>query len=151
MGAAPAYQYSYPEPEPSVAPQPRVRVIPGGRPYSKQLSSTTLLAVRFFAAALFVFIFLGFIRVGLHVATVETGISADREAGRVESARALGHQAESRERYLSNPGYLRTEAAKLKMAEPSNLVVIELPEDIVQTDGDGRLSLLLSLRVAAQK
>ncbi|MCL1798820.1 MAG: hypothetical protein FWG23_03680 [Eggerthellaceae bacterium] len=134
-----------------VVPQPRVQVIPGGRPHSKQLSSTTLFAVRLFAAVLFVFIFLGFVRVGLHAATVETGISADRWAGKVESARAFGHQVESRERYLSNPGYLSTEAAKLKMAEPDNLVVIDLPDDIVQTDGDGCLSLLLSLRVAAQK
>ena len=150
-GAAPAYQYSYPE---RLAPRsPRVRVIPGsGQQWQARSLSPALVAfARLVAVVLVVFALLGLLRIGLASATVTTALSAEEVAAKIESARSQGNELEVREGYLSNPTYLKLEAAKLHMGTSDTPTVIMLSEDRVKTDEAGGLSLALSLKaVVAQ-
>ena len=147
-GAAPAYKYSYPEREMPRAP--RIQVIPGSGQQERRsyLSPGLVTFAKFLAVAFVVFALFGFARIWLSSATVTTALSSEEVAGKIENARSYGSELEVREGYLSNPTYLRVEAAKLNMGAANNQAAIMLPEDIVKTDESGSLSLSLSLQAA---
>lgn len=146
--AAPAYRY------PERAPQraPRIQVVPGkGRPTApKTLPSSAVLFARIVAVFFIVFALLGFVRIGLASATVTTAVATEDITTQIDSARSTGNELEVRESYLSNPTYLRSEATKLNMSEPTETGSLTLPADVVITDSAGNLSLSGSLKAATQ-
>ena len=52
---------------------------------------------------------------------------------------------------MSNPTNLQRETEGLGMVPATEIAAITLPEDVVQTDADGNLSLSKSLAVAASQ
>ncbi|MCL2889002.1 MAG: cell division protein FtsL [Eggerthellaceae bacterium] len=150
-GAAPAYTNSYPER--SSPRQPRIQVIPGGTPHKwvSYLSPASVFLVKVLAAVILCFALLGFAQVWLVSQTVSTAVAAENLSKKIESARSFGSELDIRVGSLSEPSYVKKEAASLNMVPESDPVAIVLAEDIVTTDADGNLSLSLSLRAAARR
>ncbi|MGI6105773.1 MAG: cell division protein FtsL [Raoultibacter sp.] len=146
--AAPAYR------QPERAPQqsPRIRVVPGrGTPQAPDtLPSSVITLAKLFAVILVVFALLAFLRIGMASATVTTAVAADEISAEIEGLRSQGSNLEVAESNLSNPTYIKSEAAKLSMVAPGETAVITLPQDVVTTDASGNLSLAASLKAAAQ-
>lgn len=150
----PALAYQYPERVPERAPErsPRIRVVPGQRPNREveELPSVVLLVAKIVAVFFVVFALLGFVRIGLASATVTTAVATEDVLEQIDYARSAGNELEVRESHLSNPTYLKAEAAKLSMTAPSETTVISLEPDVVVTDDSGNLSLVGSLKLASQ-
>lgn len=146
--AARAYQYPERAPERS----PRIRVVPGQKPTTRQetIPPSVLFVTKIMAVFFVVFALLGFVRIGLASATVTTAVSTEDVLAQIEAARSTGNELEVRESYLSNPTYLKSEAARLSMVTPTETTVISLDPDIVSTDREGNLSLVGSLKIASQ-
>lgn len=146
--AVPAYR------QPERAPQrtPRIRVVPGrGIPQTTDTIPSSLITLaKLFAVILVVFALLAFLRIGMASATVTTAVAAEEISSEIETLRSQGSNLEVIESNLSNPTYIKAEAAKLNMIAPAETTVVTIPEDIVTTDVAGNLSLTASLKAAAQ-
>lgn len=144
---APAYRYTERAPKPA----PRIQVVPGrGRQVdTKTLSSSVIFIAKAFAVLMVVFAILGFVRIGLASATVNTAVATEEVATQIDSARSTGNDLEVRDSYLSSSQNVKSQAADLKMTEAANVAIITLPQDVVVTDSSGNLSLSGSLKAAS--
>lgn len=146
---APAYRYTERAPKPA----PRIEVVPGrGRQTdTNTLSASVIFIAKALAVLMVVFAVLGFVRIGLASATVNTAVATEEVATQIDSARSGGNDLEVRDSYLSSSSNVKSQATDLKMAEAANVSTITLSEDVVVTDGAGNLSLSGSLKAASQQ
>lgn len=144
---APAYRYS--EHAPKAAPS--IQVVPGHgmRIQTDGLSPTVLFLAKAFAVLMVVFAILGFVRIGLASATVNTALASEKISTQIDAARSSGSDLEVRESLLSNSTYIKTQATGLKMEEATEVATITLAQDVVATDEAGNLSLSSSLKTAS--
>lgn len=144
---APAYRYTERAPKPA----PDIHVVPGrGRQADTDtLSSSVLFLAKAFAVLMVVFAVLGFVRIGLASATVNTAVATEEVSSQIDSVRSAGNDLEVRDSHLSNSSNIKSQASDLKMAEATEVTVINLPADVVTTDAAGNLSLSGSLKAAA--
>lgn len=149
--ASAAYQYG--TAAPARAPRtsrPRVTVTPGGRTKQQESSLPGGIAFAFLAAALVILLIgvVSVVRLGMYAATVETKLSTQQIESSLEEARYVGTTLEVQQTSLSGMARIKTAAAALEMVEPSDIIAITLPEDVVVTDAAGNLSLTGSINVA---
>lgn len=154
MGAAPAYSY-YPERAPQRAPQraPRTRisVVPGQGPRTQapSLPSSVVLLATAVAVVLVVVSLVAFARITLSSATVATSVQAQELSSQIDDARSSGASLEVSQSLLTNPTYLKQQAAGLGMAAPEAVETIDVGVDVVACDDAGNLSLSKSVALAA--
>ena len=167
MGAAPAYSHysnraygvSYANtrsrayanaPERTFQREPRIRVVAGTGPANAPavLPSSVVALARIIVAVLIVFACVGLARVFLSSATVTSSVQAQELSSQIDSARAQGNQLGVTQSSLSNPARIKTEATAMGMAAPAETAVIDLEQDVVATDEQGRLSLSKTLERA---
>ena len=103
------------------------------------------------AAILVVIALLGFVRVTLSSATIETAKETRALSSQISIARAEGSTLEVAHSTLSNPIRIREMASALGMAAPSNVTYINFGRDIVATDEAGNLSLSGTMDALAAK
>ena len=149
MGAAPAYTY-YPERAPERAPRTRISVVPGQGPrtQSPALPSSVVFLAKAVAAVLIVVSLVAFARIALSSATVATSVQAQELSSQIDQARSSGSSLEVSQSLLTNPTYLKQQAAGLGMAAPETIATIELGAAVVAYDGAGNLSLSKSVALA---
>lgn len=151
MSAAPAYSYQYPERSVEQAPRPRVRVVPGQG--TQAAPSTVPVSVVFLAkavaAVLIVLSLIAVVRIGLTSATITTSLQSQKISSQLATARSEGSSLEVSQSSLSNPTRVKAEANRLGMSVPETVAIIDLPQDVVSTDGSGNLSLSQSVAIAA--
>lgn len=150
MSAQPAYR-AYPERVPARDPRTRVRVVPGRAPRREPAKSTS--PVRTVTLAIVVAVvavtLVAFLRVTLAAATVTTAMQSQDLESQISDARSTGSSLEVSQSLLSSPTRVRQEAERLGMATPSSVETMTLPQDVVQTNDDGSLSLSKSVAVVA--
>ena len=123
MGAAPAYSY-YPERAPERierAPRTRISVVPGQGPrtQSPTLPSSVVFLAKAVAVVLVVVSLVAFARIALSSATVATSVQAQELSSQIDEARSSGASLEVSQSLLTNPTYLKQQAAGLGMAAPA--------------------------------
>lgn len=153
MGAAPAYSY-FPERAPERierAPRTRISVVPGQGPrtQSPTLPSSLVFLAKAVAVVLVVVSLVAFARIALSSATVATSVQAQELSSQIDEARSSGASLEVSQSLLTNPAYLKQQAAGLGMAAPATIDTIDLGTDVVAYDGAGNLSLSKSVALAA--
>lgn len=150
MGAAPAFSY-YPERAPERAPRTRISVVPGQGPrtQSPTLPSSVVFLAKAVAVVLVVVSLVAFARIALSSATVATSVQAQELSSQIDQARSNGSSLEVSQSLLTNPTYLKQQAAGRGMAAPETIATIELGTDVVAYDGAGNLSLSKSVALAA--
>ncbi len=150
MGAAPAYSF-YPERAPERAPRTRISVVPGRGPrtQSPALPSGLVFLAKAVAVVLVVVSLMAFARIALSSATVATSVEAQELSSRIDDARSNGAALEVSQSLLTNPTYLKQQAAGLGMAAPQAVEVIDIGADVVACDDAGNLSLSKSVALAA--
>jgi hypothetical protein len=152
--AARAYDYNlaqsasaYPQRQPRPQRVPDIRVIPTRRnsPVPEPLPSSTLFLAKTVAVILIMVALLGFVRIGLASAAVETAVSSEELSTQIKTELSDTNALQVKASSLANPTYIRTEASELGMAAPTASSTITLSEDIVKSDNEGNLSLAQSL------
>ncbi len=169
MSAAPAYshyssnaydmryatQRSYASAEPAHNPtlKPDIHVIPGKRSRTSAaptaLPAQVVVIARIAAILMILVALVGFTQVFLKSATVTSSVEAQEISNKIDSARAEGNQLEVAQSSLSNPARIKSEANAMGMSAPVITSVINLDEDVVTCDSNGRLSLSKTLEQLA--
>lgn len=157
MSALPAYDYAYARParergaERRRDVRPDISVVPGGAPARSADSGVSALAfaARIAVVALVVLTALSFVRITLSAQAVTTAIESRQVSAQIGEARAAGNELEVSMSILSSPTRIKTEAAALGMAAPSDIVRFDISGDIVVTDERGALSLSKSVAARA--
>ncbi len=163
MGAAPAYSAyaqqsarSYGQPayrdfdHPYSSPD--INVVPGGSSQAKSAADAAIFLAKVTAAVMVVIALVCCARVFLSSMAVSTAIEAREISSQIDDARSNGSQLEVALSSLSNPSYVKQEAAALGMfaPDPDSVLKIDLSDDVVVTDASGSLSLSGSASVIAQ-
>ncbi|MEG0070873.1 MAG: cell division protein FtsL [Raoultibacter sp.] len=152
-GAAPAYRYDYPERYPRPQRSPQVRVVPGRGKTTHQntLSKQVVTLAKIAAGALLVLALIGCVRIALVSATVTTALASQEISSQIETVRSTSNSLEVKQSFLSNPSYVKREAAALNMGVAAGSTTLTLPQDVVLTDETGSLSLSQSLAAATRQ
>lgn len=150
-GAAPAYRYDYPERARSPYREPELRVLRGRGAHATPLNPQLVTLAKIGAVVLAVVALVCCVRVAFTAATVTSSISSDRLSAQISEVRSTTGDLEVRQSMLANPSNVQRQAEGLGMAPATEVATITLPEDVVQTTGDGSLSLSKSLAVAASQ
>lgn len=150
-GAAPAYRYDYPEHARIPYREPEFRVMRGRGAHATPLNPQLISLAKIGAIVLIVVALVCCVRVAFSAATVTSSISSDQLSAQISEVRSTTGDLEVRQSMMSNPTNLQREAEGLGMVPATEIAAITLPEDVVQTDADGNLSLSKSLAVAASQ
>ncbi len=127
----------------------RVRVVPGRE--SQSLSAGARRAALFIMLLVVAFALLGFVRVGLTAATVNTAVATESLSAQVDDMRSYAASLEVQESTLANPAYVRSVASeRLGMVMPGSSAVLDLGMDAVRYNDAGMLSLSSSLTAVSQ-
>lgn len=130
---------------------PKIEVHPGGNPRIKTKAAPSAIpaAIQVFAAAILLFALIGFINITFTSAALASATEQDAVKTEISNAREEGKALEVELGSLSNPTSIKEKAAELGMAPATDVLQINLEEDIVKTDADGNLALAGSLKAAA--
>lgn len=164
MSAAPAYA-SYAQQAPSRYAEPAfgdygrpnrapdISVVPGRAAQTRSASDRAVFFAKVIAFAMVAIALVCCARVALSSAAVSTALEAREISSQIDEARSSGDKLEVALSSLSNPSYVKQEAAALGMAAPDADAVlkIDLSDDVVVTDGAGALVLSGSAAVLAQE
>ncbi len=157
MPAEPAYDYypyrayqAAPARKPQQEPRPRISVVPGRGPQQQPriLPVNVVFLAKVVAVVLVVVSIIAFVRIGLTSATVATSMDSQTLSEQISEARASGESMEVSQSFMSNPTYLKMQAAALGMSAPETIDTIDLGVDIVACDGAGNLSFSKSVDLA---
>ena len=146
--AARAYEYQKGSGARKLQKQP-VRVV---EPHKRTSISSGF--SKFTRYALLIGLFIGlilFARLGLQSLTVGVMMENDQVNEQIEQVRTESVNLEVEKSTAGNPTNLKKEATKLGMGNPYYTETLELEEDVVAYDEDGKLSLSDSLAVASGK
>lgn len=150
-GAAPAYRYEHQERR-RYGSSPDFRVLRGGTPRTRGASEVNIVSLAKLAVVLVLAITLvAFVRVGLVAGTVSSSISIDQTSEQMSALRSSARDLEVQYSMVSNPTTIKREAEALGMKPAADIITLTLPEDVVQTNDRGELSLSKSLAVAASQ
>ena len=153
MAGAPAYRYDHEIAQPYRQPAPSVRVVPGRKQaVNPALSDVAIVGIKALIACLIVFLFIGFVRVGLASAAYSTASQSSDLRTQIADARTTADSLAVQESLLSSPSNIRTQAdEKLKMKAGVSTETITLSVDPVSIDSAGNLSFAGSAsRIASQ-
>lgn len=150
-GAAPAYRYDYPERARIPYREPEVRVLRGRGRQASPLNPQLVTLAKIGAVVLAVVALICCVRVAFTAATVTSSISYDTLSTQISDVRSTTGDLEVRQSMLANSENLQRQAKGLGMVPATEVTSITLPEDVVQTDASGNLSLSKSLAVAASQ
>lgn len=152
-GAAPAYRYDYPERNLRPQRSPQVRVVPGRGKTTHQntLPAQVVTLAKMAAGVLLVLALIGCVRIALVSATVTTALASQEISSKIATVRSVSNDLEVKQSFLSNPSYVKREAAALSMGAAAGSTTLTLPQDVVSTDEMGNLSLSQSLAAAIQQ
>lgn len=164
MSAAPAYaSYAQQAPsryaDPSIfeydryGSSPDISVVPGRGTQTRTASDTAVYFAKIIALIMVVIALVCCVRVFLSSAAVSTAVEAREISSQIDDARSSGSKLEVALSSLSNPSYVKQEAAALGMfaPDPDLVLKIDLSDDVVVTDAAGRLVLSGSAAVLAQE
>ena len=154
MSAAPAYshyaqaasqRHAYPDYREQGATwaSPDISVVPGSAQRTKSAADAALLFAKVIAFAMVVIALVCCTRVALSSMAVGTALEAREISSQIDEARSSGSKLEVALSSLSNPSYVKQEAAALGMSAPAAEAVlrIDLSDDVVVTDASGALLL----------
>lgn len=150
-GAAPAYRYDYPERARTPYREPDLRVLRGRGAHATPLNPQLVTLAKIGAVVLVVVALVCCARVAFTAATVTSSIASDTLSTQISDVRSTTGDLEVRQSMLANPQNVERQAKGLGMVPAGEVASITLPEDVVQTDADGNLSLSKSLAVAASQ
>lgn len=152
MSAYPAYNYGSTARKLNDMPRQPFEVVPGGKRNHEQdtASSAVMLFAKILIAGVIVFAMIGAIRITLSSATVALALETKQLDSQIEDARDVGSSLEVEQSALSNPSRIKTEAERIGMQTPASTTVIDISDDIVETDSNGALSLSASIDVLSQ-
>ena len=164
MSAAPAYA-SYAQQAPSryadpafrefdhFGQSPDINVVPGRGAQTRTASDTAVFFAKVIAVIMVIIALVCCFRVFLSSAAVSTALEAREISSQIDDARSSGSKLEVALSSLSNPSYVKQEAAALGMfaPDPDAVLKIDLSDDVVVTDSSGALLLSGSAAVLAQE
>ena len=163
MSAAPAYS-SYAQQAPQRYAQPTYRdfesfertpdisVVEGRGAKNKSAAESALFFAKITAIVMGLIALVCCARVFLSSMAVSTALESREISSQIDDARSSGSRLEVALSSLSNPSYVKQEAAALGMfaPDPQAVLKIDLSDDVVATDASGNLSLSGSAAALAQ-
>ena len=163
MSAAPAYshyaqaapqRFGYPEyrDRHRAARTPDISVVPGSGARTKSAADAVVVFAKVTAVIMVAIALVCCMRVALSSMAVSTALEAREISSQIDEARSDGSRLEVALSSLSNPSFVKQEAAALGMSAPEDYAVlkIDLSDDVVVIDAAGALSLSGSAERIAQ-
>ena len=163
MSAAPAYSHytptaSHVQAQParharSAAPAvPDIGVIPGSAQRTKSAADAALFFAKITAVIMVAIAIVCCVRVTLSSMAASTAMEAREISSQIDELRSSGSKLEVSLSSLSNPSFVKQEAAALGMSAPASddVLRIDLSDDVVVTDAAGTLLLSGSAERIAQ-
>lgn len=158
MSAAPAYS-SYAQPayrdfetfeRPGFAPD--ISVVEGAGARNRSAAEAAVFFAKITAVVMVIIALVCCTRVFLSSMAVSTALESREISSQIDEARSSGSKLEVALSSLTNPSYVKQEAAALGMSapDPDAVLKIDLSDDVVVTDAAGALSLSGSASVIAQ-
>ena len=163
MSAAPAYsryaqaapqRFGYPahRDRDRSARTPDISVVPGTGARTKSTAEAVVVFAKVTAVIMVAIALVCCMRVALSSMAVSTALEAREISSQIDEARSDGSRLEVALSSLSNPSFVKQEAAALGMSAPEDYAVlkIDLSDDVVVVDAAGALSLSGSAERIAQ-